>query len=113
VYVLLTGAMIFSSLIFQSKTMRTMIFIPIGIGVANRLGFDALSLALPLSLLIEHVYTLPFNSKPAILLYATDHYSWTDTFKFGITMQFLAWMLSILMAMTYFKWIGITPNGLF
>ncbi len=113
IYILLTGAMIFSSLIFQSKTMRTMIFIPIGIGVANRLGFDALSLALPLSLLIEHVYTLPFNSKPAILLYATDHYSWTDTFKFGITMQFLAWMLSILMAMTYFKWLGITPNGLF
>ena len=112
-YVALTGLMIFSALIFQSKTMRTMIFVPIAIGIANRFGFDVLSLAFPVAMLIEHVYTLPFNSKPALLLYSTNHYSWTDTFKFGITMQFIAWGMSILMAMSYFKWLGITPNGLF
>ena len=112
-YVVLTGLMIFSSLIFQSKTMRTMIFVPIAIGVASRFGFDVLSLAFPVAMLIEHVYTLPFNSKPALLLYSTNHYSWTDTFKYGITMQFIAWGMSILMAMSYFKWLGITPNGLF
>ncbi len=26
------------------------------------------------------------NSKPALLLYSTDHYSLSDTFKFGFTM---------------------------
>jgi len=56
---------------------------------------------------------LPFNSKPAALLYVTDQYSWSDTFKFGITMMFIAWIISIVCAMTYFKWLGITPNGLF
>ncbi|MBN2668014.1 MAG: anion permease [Bacteroidales bacterium] len=112
-YIVLTGGMIFSALIFQSKTMRTMVFIPIAIGIANRFGFEVMSLAFPVALLIEHVYTLPFNSKPALLLYSTNHYSWTDTFKYGITMQILAWLVSILMAMTYFKWIGITPHGLF
>jgi len=112
-YVILTGLMIFSALIFQSKTMRTMIFVPIAIGVANRFGFEVLSLAFPVAMLIEHVYVLPFNSKPALLLYSTNHYSWTDTFKFGITMQLVAWGMSILMAMTYFRWLGITPNGLF
>jgi len=112
-YLTLTGLMIFSALIFQSKTMRTMIFVPIAIGVANRFGFEVLSLAFPVAMLIEHVYVLPFNSKPALLLYSTNHYSMSDTFKFGITMQFIAWGMSIVMAMTYFKWLGITPNGLF
>jgi len=37
----------------------------------------------------------------------------SNAFKFGITMQIIAWILSIIMAMTYFKWLGITPNGLF
>ena len=112
-YVVLTGAMVFSALFMQSKTMRAMIFIPIAIGIATRFDFPIMSLAFPVALLIEHVYTLPFNSKPALLLYSTNLYSMSDGFKFGITMQIIAWVLSIIMAMTYFKWLGITPNGLF
>ncbi len=112
-YIVLTGAMVFSALFMQSKTMRAMIFIPIAIGIATRFDFPIMSLAFPVALLIEHVYTLPFNSKPALLLYSTNLYSMSDGFKFGITMQIIAWVLSIIMAMTYFKWLGITPNGLF
>jgi anion transporter len=108
IYMILTAGMVFSALIFQSKTMRTMIFIPISIGIASRFGFSIMSLAFPLAMLIEHVYTLPFNSKPALLSYSTNQYSWTDTFKFGITMQFIAWVVSIIMGMTYFKLLGIT-----
>lgn len=112
-YAVLTFAMVFSALFMQSKTMRAMIFIPIAIGVAIRFDYPIMSLAFPVAMLIEHVYTLPFNSKPALLLYSTDQYSMTDGFKFGITMQIIAWIASIIMAMTYFKWLGITPNGLF
>ena len=112
-YVTLTGVMVFSALFMQSKTMRTMIFIPIAIGVAIRFDYSIMSLAFPVAMLIEHVYVLPFNSKPSLLLYSTNHYSWSDTFKYGFTMQLIAWIVSILMAMTYFKWLGITPNGLF
>ena len=112
-YLVLTAAMVFSALFMQSKTMRAMIFIPIAIGIATRFDFPIMSLAFPVALLIEHVYVLPFNSKPALLLYSTDMYSMTDAFKYGITMQIIAWIVSILMAMTYFKWLDITPNGLF
>ena len=112
-YVLLTGAMLFSALIFESKTMRTMIFIPIAIGVANRFGFPVLSLALPVALLIEHVYVLPFNSKPAMLLYSTDQYSLTDTAKFGLTMMCIAWGMSVLMGETYYRLLGYCPHGVF
>ena len=112
-YVLLTGGMLFSALIFQSKTMRTMIFVPIAIGVANSFGFSPMALALPVAMLIEHVYALPFNSKPALLLYATDQYSLTDTFKFGVTMLFIGWIVVVLMGETYYRFLGYTPNGVF
>jgi solute carrier family 13 (sodium-dependent dicarboxylate transporter), member 2/3/5 len=112
-YLLLTGVMVFSALIFQSKTMRTMIFIPIAIGVANRFGFSVVSLALPVAFMIEHVYVLPFNSKPAALLYETDKYSLTDSFKFGFTLMVIGWILNIIAGETWFRFLGITPDGVF
>jgi len=112
-YLALTFAMAFSALFFQSKTMRTMIFVPIAIGVANRFGFDVISLALPVAFLIEHVYMLPFNSKPSALLYETDQYSLTDTFKFGLTMLVIGWLTNILMGETWYRYLGITPDGVF
>jgi di/tricarboxylate transporter len=105
--------MTFSALLFESKTMRAMIFVPIAIGVANRFGFPVISLALPVAFMIEHVYVLPFNSKPAALLYETDHYSLTDSFKFGITMMIISWVLIIVAGETWFRFLGITPNGVF
>ena len=112
-YLLLTGVMLFSALIFQSKTMRAMIFVPIAIGVAGRFNISILSLALPVAFMIEHVYVLPFNSKPAALLYETDQYSITDTFKYGFTMMVIAWLVIIVAGETWFNVLGITPNGVF
>ena len=112
-YLLLTGVMTYSALLFQSKTMRAMIFIPIAIGVANKFGYSIVSLALPTAFMIEHVYVLPFNSKPAALLYETDQYSYADTARFGLTMMTIAWILIILAGQTWFRIIGITPNGVF
>ncbi len=112
-YVILTGAMLLSSIVNQSKTMRTMLFVPIAIGVAQQFNFPIMSLALPVALLIEHVYVLPFNSKPALLLYSTDQYSLSDSFKFGFTMLMIGWVVSIVMGETWFRFLGYTPNGLF
>jgi di/tricarboxylate transporter len=105
--------MLFSALIFQSKTMRTLIFVPIAIGVAQKFGYPILSLAFPVALLIEHVYVLPFNSKPALLLYSTDQYSWSDTFKYGITMMSITWVLFMILGETWLRFLGYTPNGIF
>lgn len=111
-YLLLTGAMLFSALLFQSKTMQTLIFVPIAIGAAQKFGYPILSLAFPVAMLVGHVYVLPFNSKPAALLYTTNQYSWSDTFKFGITMMFIAWIMIIIWGETVLQWLGYT-NGLF
>jgi sodium-dependent dicarboxylate transporter 2/3/5 len=112
-YLLLTGVMLFSALLFESKTMRAMIFIPIAIGVANRFGYSIMSLALPVAFLTEHVYVLPFNSKPAALLYETGHYSLGDTAKFGLTMMVISWVVIIVLGETWFRFLGITPSGVF
>ena len=111
-YLLLTGLMLFSALVFQSKNMRALVFIPIAIGVEQQFGLPPLCLSFPISLLIEHVYVLPFNSKPAALLYTTNHYSWSDTFKFGITMMLIAWVMILVWGETVLHWLGYTP-GLF
>jgi di/tricarboxylate transporter len=112
-YLLLTGVMVLSALLFQSKTMRAMIFVPIAIGVANRFNLSIISLALPVAFMIEHVYVLPFNSKPAALLYETDQYSMGDTFKFGFTLMIAGWILNIIAGETWFRFLGITPDGVF
>ena len=109
-YVVLTFMMMFSGLIFESKTMRTLIFLPIAIGVEQRFNLPPLSLAFPVAMLIEHVYVLPFNSKPAALLYNTNQYSWSDTFKFGITMMVISWLIILLWGGTVLKWLGYTPG---
>lgn len=112
-YLFLTAFMVYSALLFQSKTMRAMVFVPIALGVASRFDYYPLSLALPVAFMIEHVYVLPFNSKPAALLYETGHYSLTDAFRFGITLMTIAWLLNIVAGETWFRFLGITPHGVF
>jgi sodium-dependent dicarboxylate transporter 2/3/5 len=111
-YMMLTGTMLLSALIFQSKTMQTLIFVPIAIGVAQKFGYPIMSLAFPVAMLVGHVYVLPFNSKPAALLYTTNQYSWSDTFRFGITMMFISWLMILIWGETVLHWLGYTP-GLF
>ena len=112
IYMILTASILLFSLIFESKTMLTLIFVPIAIGVAQSNGYSIMSLAFPVALLVGHVYVLPFNSKPAALLYTTNQYSITDTFKFGITMMFISWLMVILWGDTVLRWFGYT-NGVF
>ncbi|MBO5718381.1 MAG: hypothetical protein J6R71_02005, partial [Bacteroidales bacterium] len=107
-----TGLMLFSGLLFQSKTMRALIFIPIAIGVEQQFNLPPLSLSFAVALLILHVYVLPFNSKTAALLYNTNHYSWSDTFKYCITMMLIAWVMIFVWGETVLQWLGYTP-GLF
>lgn len=111
-YLLLTAGMLLFALLFQSKTMLTLIFVPIAIGVAQKNGYPVMSLAFPVAMLVGHVYVLPFNSKPAALLYTTNQYSWSDTFKFGITMMFISWLMIIVWGETVLRWLGYT-NGVF
>lgn len=112
-YLGMTFIMMFTGILFQSKTMRALIFVPMAIGISKKFGYPVMSLSFPVALLIEHVYVLPFNSKPSALLYTTNQYSMSDSFKFGFTMMVISWFMIIVWGETVLKWLGYTLNGVF
>ncbi|WP_207260200.1 SLC13 family permease [Desulfovibrio sp. Huiquan2017] len=87
IFMVLATLFNYSSILNQSKTARTMIFFPIIIGVAQNFGWDVLGFALPMAFLINQVYVLYFNSKPATICYLANHYSSFESFKYGVVMQ--------------------------
>jgi solute carrier family 13 (sodium-dependent dicarboxylate transporter), member 2/3/5 len=105
--------MLFSGILFQSKTMWALIFVPMSIGAAQKFGYPIMSLAFQVALLVEHVYVLPFNSKPSALLYTTHQYSMSDSFKYGFTMMVISWIMIIVWGETMLRYLGYTANGVF
>jgi len=95
------------SIFNQSKTARTLIFFPIIIGVAQRFGWDVLGFGLPMAFLINQVYVLYFNSKPATICYLSNHYSSPESFKFGFAMLITSWIGVILWAQYFMPLLGI------
>lgn len=73
-----------TTLISESKTARTIVMFPIIIAVARKYGWDVVGFCLPMCFLINQVYVLYFNSKPANISYLTNQYSSWESFKFGI-----------------------------
>ena len=96
VFAVLAALFGFTTLISESKTARTIIMFPIMIAVARKFGWDIVGFCLPMAFMINQVYVLYFNSKPANISYLTDHYSNGESFKFGFAQLVLVWGLLIL-----------------
>ena len=109
-YAVLTAIFIASHFIFQSKNMRTLIFMPIVIGVAQTLHMEILTLAMPVALCINCCWSLPFNAKPNAMLYGTNKYTMGESFRYGFVMSVLYWVLLLIAGATYFTWLGISPG---
>ena len=84
VFVVMAALFGFTTLVSESKTARTIIMFPILIATAKEFGWDVIGFCLPMAFLINQVYVLYFNSKPANISYLTDHYSTAESFKFGM-----------------------------
>lgn len=92
VFAVLSFVFVTFSIFNQSKTARTLIFFPIIIGVAQKFGWDVLGFSLPMAFLINQVYVLYFNSKPATICYLSNQYSSYESFKYGFTMLMTSWI---------------------
>ncbi|HPF69729.1 MAG TPA: DASS family sodium-coupled anion symporter [Candidatus Krumholzibacteria bacterium] len=110
VYCIVIAINMYSHIFFTSKTMRTLIFIPFVIAIAQNLGFDPLWLALPAAFTIDWVIALPINAKPNIILFATGQYSVLDNLKYGLIMTTVGTILLIAAGFTWFRVLGITPG---
>lgn len=108
-YTLIVSVMMYSHLLTTSKTVRTMIMIPIVITLAKTLGWSPMSLALPAALTIDWVVGLPISGKPNVILFSTNQYSVIDNFKYGFTTCTIGVVLLVASAATWFQWLGVTP----
>lgn len=84
VFLVLASLFAITTLISESKTARTIIMFPLMISTAVKFGWDVVGFCLPMAFLINQVYVLYFNSKPANISYLTDQYSTGESFKFGM-----------------------------
>ena len=109
VYVGVIAIMMYSHLVFTSKTMRTMILIPFFILLAKQLGYKATSLALPAAFCIDWVIGLPISAKPNVILFGTGQYSVLDNLKFGLVVATIGVILFTVAGLTWFRFLGITP----
>ena len=96
VFVVLATLFGFSSLISESKTARTMIMFPMMIATATQFGWDVVGFCLPMAFLINQVYVLYFNSKPANISYLTNMYSMGESARFGLIQLALALVMLVL-----------------
>ncbi|MBP8273375.1 MAG: anion permease, partial [Acidobacteria bacterium] len=108
-YTIVVGVMMYSHLLTTSKTVRTMIMIPIVITLTRSLGWDPVSFALPAALTIDWVVGLPISGKPNVILFSTNQYSVTDNFKYGMVTCTLGLVILVGSAATWFHWLGVTP----
>ncbi len=76
--------MMYSHLLTTSKTVRTLILMPIIITLAKALGWSPIAFALPAALCIDWVVGLPISGKPNVILFSTNQYSVIDNFKYGL-----------------------------
>ena len=102
VWVFVIMALLFglTTLISESKTARTIIMFPILIATAQQFGWDVIGFCLPMAFLINQVYVLYFNSKPANISYLTNMYSTWDGFKFGMIQLLL--IIALLVPWTHY-----------
>jgi di/tricarboxylate transporter len=108
-YTVIIAVMMYSHLLTTSKTVRTMIMLPIIITVSKALGWEPVSLALPAALCIDWVVGLPISGKPNVILFSTNQYSVMENFRYGMVTCTIGVVLLVLSGMTWFHWIGLTP----
>lgn len=95
IFLVLAAAFGLTTLISESKTARTIIMFPILIAIAQRMQWDVVGFCLPMAFLINQVYVLYFNSKPANISYLTNQYSSWESFKFGIIQLIIITLLLV------------------
>lgn len=109
VYAIVIAVTAYSHLVFTSKTMRTLILIPVAIAIANKLGFDPVALALPAAFTLDWVIGLPISAKPNVILYSTGQFSVLDNFFYGFFVTTVGVLLMVLAGFTWFRFLGIIP----
>jgi|GEM_PF-925744 len=93
---------------FQGTTKLATIFVPIVIAMAIAVDVPPEVIAMPCGMLITGFPFLMFyNTNPNIVVYGSGHVNIWDFPKYGLPICTVAILFYLLVAVTYWKWIGL------
>jgi len=109
--IVLLVLMIFTQYIrvfFQGTTKLATIFIPILIAMASALNVPPEVIAMPCGMLISGFPFLMFyNTNPNVVVYGSGHVNIWDFPKYGLPICTVAIIFYLVVAVTYWKWLGL------
>jgi solute carrier family 13 (sodium-dependent dicarboxylate transporter), member 2/3/5 len=83
--------------------------IPIVIAVMQKVqtpGINAIGMTLLLQFVVSFGFILPVNSPQGMLAYGTDTFSVRDFVRTGLVITALAYVLTLVFSVTYWRWLG-------
>ena len=101
------GFTIFSHAIWSTTTAMTGVMIPIYIGIAQALKLDVIGFTLPMAILMAYALFFPFNTMGNIIVFGAGYYSVENQIKSSVLVGIGSWILWILTALTWWRFIGL------
>ena len=95
---------------FASATALAAAMIPIIIAVLQEVktpGINIVGMTMILQYVISFGFILPVNAPQNMIAYGTDTFSVKDFIRTGIPLTIIAYGLILLLAATYWKWLGL------
>jgi len=95
---------------FASATALAAAMIPIIIAVLQEVktpGINIIGMTMILQYVVSFGFILPVNAPQNMIAYGTDTFSVKDFIRTGIPLTFIAYGLILLLAATYWKWLGL------
>ncbi|HWR31526.1 MAG TPA: DASS family sodium-coupled anion symporter [Negativicutes bacterium] len=105
--IILMGFSIFSHMIWSTTTAMTGVMMPIYIGLAQTMGFPIIGFCMPMALMMAYALFLPFNTMGNIIMFGTGYYTVPEQLKSSLILGLIIWVLWIITAFTWWKWIGL------
>jgi di/tricarboxylate transporter len=94
---------------FATAPARASALIPIVIAVMQKVqtpGLSVLGMTLVLQFVVSFGFILPVNSPQGMLAYGTETFLSRDFVRTGIAITALAYVLTMLLGATYWRWLG-------
>ena len=94
---------------FASATALASSLIPIVIAVLQKVqtpGINVLGMTLVLQFVVSFGFILPVNSPQGMVAYGTETFVVRDFVRTGIAITVLAYLLTLLLGATYWRWLG-------
>ena len=95
---------------FASATALASAMIPIVIAVLGQVdtvGMNAFGMTILLQFVVSFGFILPVNSPQGMVAHGTGAFEVRDFIRTGIVLTVLAYLLTLLFAATYWRWLGM------